>query len=94
MKILNLNLSYNEIEIIITALLPLPFNKVNSLIHYLDKNLLESIEQDKAAEGLTPQAAVKPNPPHAPYGFNKDGTPTKRRGRAPAKRRGRPSTKA
>ena len=91
MKILNVTLAYNEIETIITALLPLPFNKVNRLIHYLDKSLLESIQQDKPTEP-TPLEEMKPNPPQAPYGIKKDGTPAKRRGRAPAKRRGRPSS--
>lgn len=95
MKILNVILSHTEIETIITALLPLPFNKVNRLIHYLDKSLLESIEKiNELAPTVvfTPPEEMKPNPPHAPYGIKKDGTPAKRKGRAPAKRRGRPSS--
>jgi hypothetical protein len=92
MKILNVTLAYNEIETIITALLPLPFNKVNRLIHYLDKSLLESIQKDEPAKP-TIFDEMPPNiPPLAPYGIKKDGTPAKRRGRAPAKRRGRPSS--
>lgn len=92
MKILNVTLAYNEIETIITALLPLPFNKVNRLIHYLDKSLLESIQANHPVEVPVSPVEVKPNPPHAPYGIKKDGTPAKRKGRAPAKRRGRPSS--
>ncbi len=77
MKPVQLSLTQASAELIIRALIEMPFKQVNQLIHYIDHEIAVSQQQ-------MPANTVTVAPAHK-YGLKKDGTPRKRPGR-PAKK--------
>ena len=77
MKPVQLSLTQASAELIIRALIEMPFKQVNQLIHYIDHEIAVS-QQQMPTNTVTVAPAQK-------YGLKKDGTPRKRPGR-PAKK--------
>jgi hypothetical protein len=73
MKPVSLSLTQQSAELIIRALIEMPFKQVNQLIHYIDHEIAIS-QQQMPANTVTVAPAQK-------YGLKKDGTPRKRPGR-------------
>jgi len=74
MKPVSLSLTQESAEIIIRALIEMPFKQVNQLIHYIDHEI--SISQQQM-----PTNTVTVSAKTYKYGLKKDGTPRKRPGR-------------
>ena len=77
MKPVNLSLSQASAELIVRALIEMPFKQVNQLIHYIDHEI--AISQQQMPTNTVTVATAQT------YGVKKDGTPKKRAGR-PAKK--------
>jgi len=73
MKPVSLSLTQASAELIIRALIEMPFKQVNQLIHFIDHEIAVS-QQQMPANTVTVAPAQK-------YGLKKDGTPKKRAGR-------------
>ena len=73
MKPVQLSLTQASAELIIRALIEMPFKQVNQLIHYIDHEIAISQQQ-------MPTNTVTVAPAHK-YGLKKDGTPRKSPGR-------------
>ena len=72
MKPVNLSLTQASAELIIRALIEMPFKQVNQLVHYIDSEIAYSQQQ-------MPANTVTVKPPK--WGYKKDGTPKKAPGR-------------
>ena len=70
----NLDLTQESAELILKALIELPFKQVNSLVHYIDHEIRVS-QQEMPTNTVTVSAKTYK------YGLKKDGTPRKRPGR-------------
>ena len=79
MKPVQLSLTQASAELIIRALIEMPFKQVNQLIHYIDHEIAVS-QQQMPSNTVTVATAQTYK-----YGLKKDGTPRKRPGR-PAKK--------
>ena len=79
MKPVQLSLTQQSAELIVRALIEMPFKQVNQLIHYIDHEIAISQQQMP-----TNTVTVAPAQTYK-YGVKKDGTPKKRAGR-PAKK--------
>lgn len=79
MKPVNLSLTRESAELILRALIEMPFKQVNQLVHYIDHEIAIS-QQQMPTNTITvaPAQTFK-------YGLKKDGTPRKSPGR-PAKK--------
>jgi hypothetical protein len=75
MKPVSLSLNRESAELIIRALIEMPFKQVNQLVHYIDHEILVS-QQEMPANTVTvyPAKTYK-------WGLKKDGTPKKAPGR-------------
>ena len=73
MKPVELSLTQQSAELIIRALIEMPFKQVNQLVHYIDHEIAIS-QQQMPSNTVTVAPAYK-------YGLKKDGTPRKRPGR-------------
>ena len=73
MKPVQLSLTQASAELIIRALIEMPFKQVNQLVHYIDHEIAVS-QQQMPSNTVTVAPAYK-------YGLKKDGTPRKRPGR-------------
>ena len=73
MKPVSLSLTQESAEMIIRALIEMPFKQVNQLVHYIDHEIAIS-QQQMPTNTITVSPAYK-------YGVKKDGTPKKRAGR-------------
>ena len=74
MKPVQLSLTQASAEMIIRALIEMPFKQVNQLIHYIDHEIAISQQQ-------MPTNTVTVSAKTYKYGLKKDGTPRKRPGR-------------
>jgi hypothetical protein len=75
MKPVSLSLNRESAELIIRALIEMPFKQVNQLVHYIDHEII-------ASQQLMPTNTVTVvTPPEAKWGYKKDGTPKKLPGR-------------
>jgi hypothetical protein len=75
MKPVELSLTQASAELIIRALIDLPFKQVNQLVHYIDHEIAISQQQMPSnTVTVAPAQTYK-------YGLKKDGTPRKRPGR-------------
>jgi hypothetical protein len=74
MKPVSLSLTRESAELILRALIEMPFKQVNQLVHYIDHEI--SISQQQMPTNTITVAPAKPK-----YGLKKDGTPRKRPGR-------------
>jgi hypothetical protein len=74
MKPVSLSLTQESAEMIIRALIEMPFKQVNQLIHYIDHEIAISQQQ-------MPTNTVTVSTKTYKYGVKKDGTPKKRPGR-------------
>jgi hypothetical protein len=74
MKPVQLSLTQASAELIIRALIEMPFKQVNQLIHYIDHEISVSQLQ-------MPANTVTVAPAQHKYGVKADGTPKKRPGR-------------
>ena len=81
MKPVSLSLTQESAEMIIRALIEMPFKQVNQLVHYIDHEIAISQQQMPTNTVTVAQKNITPFPK---YGVKKDGTPKKRAGR-PAK---------
>jgi hypothetical protein len=72
MKPVSLSLNRESAELIIRALIEMPFKQVNQLVHYIDHEITLSQQQ-------MPTNTVTVPPPK--WGYKKDGTPRQRPGR-------------
>jgi hypothetical protein len=79
MKPVSLSLTRESAELILRALIEMPFKQVNQLVHYIDHEIAVS-QQQMPTNTVTVSAAQTYK-----YGVKKDGTPKKRAGR-PAKK--------
>ena len=79
MKPVNLSLTQQSAELIVRALIEMPFKQVNQLIHYIDHEIAVS-QQEMPTNTVT----VAPAKTYK-WGLKKDGTPKKAPGR-PAKK--------
>ena len=79
MKPVELSLTRESAELILRALIEMPFKQVNQLVHYIDHEIAISQQQMP-----TNTVTVAPAQTYK-YGLKKDGTPKKRAGR-PAKK--------
>ena len=79
MKPVELSLTQQSAELIIRALIEMPFKQVNQLIHYIDHEIAVS-QQQMPANTVTVATAQTYK-----YGLKKDGTPRKSPGRPPKK---------
>lgn len=84
MKPVSLSLTQESAELIIRALIEMPFKQVNQLLHYIDHEIAIS-QQEIPATTLTVASAQKTFAPFPKYGVKKDGTPKKRPGRPSTK---------
>jgi hypothetical protein len=75
MKPVSLSLTQESAEMIIRALIEMPFKQVNQLVHYIDHEIAIS-QQQMPTNTVTVSAAQTYK-----YGVKKDGTPKKRAGR-------------
>ena len=75
---MKVELTNEEVNTIVTALVRMPWIDVNDVISKLT-------EPTRAPSEMLTLPVV--NMPEAPYGLRKDGTPAKRRGRKPATKR-------
>ena len=75
---MKVELTNEEVNTIVTALVRMPWIDVNDVISKLT-------EPTRAPSEMLTLPVV--NMPEAPYGLKKDGTPAKRRGRKPATKR-------
>jgi hypothetical protein len=75
MKPVQLSLSQASAELIVRALIEMPFKQVNQLIHYIDHEIAVS-QQQMPTNTVTVTAAQTYK-----WGLNKDGTPKKKPGR-------------
>jgi hypothetical protein len=78
MKPVNLSLTQESAELIIRALIEMPFKQVNQLLHYIDHEMVISRQN-------TEPAPLKTLTTFPEYGVKKDGTPRKRPGRPSTK---------
>ena len=78
MKPVSLSLTQESAEMIIRALIEMPFKQVNQLVHYIDHEIAVSQQQMPANTVTVAQKNITPFPK---YGLKKDGTPKKRAGR-------------
>ena len=74
MKPVSLSLTQASAELIVRALIEMPFKQVNQLIHYIDHEI--AVSQQQMPTNTITVAPAKPK-----YGLKKDGTPRKRPGR-------------
>jgi len=75
MKPVELSLTQQSAELIIRALIEMPFKQVNQLVHYIDHEIAVSQQQMPSnTVTVAPAQTYK-------YGLKKDGTPRKRPGR-------------
>jgi hypothetical protein len=74
MKPVQLSLTQESAEMIIRALIEMPFKQVNQLVHYIDHEIAIS-QQQMPANTVTISAKTYK------YGVKKDGTPKQRPGR-------------
>ena len=79
---MQVNLSNEDVNIIVSALVSRPWLEVNDLMTKLTGPQIGDFESSKT-EALTLPVVDLPQT-DAPYGLKKDGTPAKRRGRRPA----------
>jgi hypothetical protein len=77
----NISVSQANAEIIVRALVRLPFIEVNALVHYIDKELAQA---QKPSEPV--KAPILPVEAYAPYGFKVDGTPKLSNGGRPVRK--------
>ena len=77
----NISVSQANAEIIVRALVRLPFIEVNALVHYIDKELAQA---QKPSEPV--RAPILPVEVYAPYGFKADGTPKLSNGGRPVRK--------
>ena len=82
------NLSNEDVKIIVSALVGRPWMEVNDLMTKLTGPQLEKTPDHSTVELLTLPILDLPQT-DAPYGYKKDGTPAKRRGRPAAKKTSR-----
>lgn len=75
MKPVSLSLSQQSAELIVRALIEMPFKQVNQLIHYIDHEIAIS-QQQMPANTVTVATAQTYK-----WGLKKDGTPKKAPGR-------------
>lgn len=75
MKPVSLSLTQQSAELIVRALIEMPFKQVNQLIHYIDHEIAVS-QQQMPTNTVTVTTAQTHK-----WGLNKDGTPKKRPGR-------------
>lgn len=80
MKPVQLSLTQQSAELIVRALIEMPFKQVNQLIHYIDHEIAIS-QQQMPTNTVTVAPAQKNMTPFPKYGLKKDGTPKKRAGR-------------
>lgn len=78
---MKVELTNEEVNTIVTALVRMPWIDVNDVISKLTE------PTRVPSEMLTLPVVNIPEPVAAPYGLKKDGTPAKRRGRKPATKR-------
>jgi len=75
MKPVSLSLTQESAELIIRALIEMPFKQVNQLVHYIDHEIAVSQQQMPAnTVTVAPAQTYK-------WGVKKDGTPRNRPGR-------------
>ena len=72
MKPVSLSLNRESAELIIRALIEMPFKQVNQLVHYIDREMTFAMQE-------MPTNTVTVKPPK--WGYKKDGTPKKAPGR-------------
>jgi hypothetical protein len=75
MKPVQLSLTRESAELILRALIEMPFKQVNQLVHYIDHEI--SISQQQMPANTVTVATAQTYK----YGLKKDGTPKKRAGR-------------
>jgi len=80
MSLINLIITTEQAELIVTGLLDMPFKQVNQLIHHI----VNEIEISKFPERPIKKVTVTPAQTYK-YGVKKDGTPKKRPGRKAVK---------
>jgi len=78
MKPVELSLTRESAELILRALIEMPFKQVNQLVHYVDHEIAISQQQMPANTVTVASKTYK-------YGLKKDGTPRKSPGRPPKK---------
>ena len=78
MKPVSLSLTQESAEMIIRALIEMPFKQVNQLVHYIDHEIAISQQQMPTNTVTVAQKVTTPSPK---YGLKKDGTPKKKPGR-------------
>ena len=78
MKPVELSLTRESAELILRALIEMPFKQVNQLVHYIDHEISVSQLQ-------MPANTVTVAPKTYKWGLKKDGTPRKSPGRPPKK---------
>jgi hypothetical protein len=83
MKPVNLSLTRESAELILRALIEMPFKQVNQLVHYIDHEILVS-QQQMPANTVTVVGA-QGSQPIAKWGYKKDGSIKKAPGRQPRK---------
>ena len=76
MKPVQLSLTQVQAELILRALIEMPFKQVNQLVHYIDAEIALSLQQMP-----TNTVTVAPAQTIAKWGYKKDGTPKKVPGR-------------
>jgi hypothetical protein len=76
MILVNLAITRESAELILHALIDMPFKQVNQLVHYIDREMNFAM-QEMPANTVT----VAPAQPIAKWGYKKDGTPKKLPGR-------------
>jgi hypothetical protein len=82
MKPVSLSLTRESAELILRALIEMPFKQVNQLVHYIDHEIAISQQQMPAnTVTVAPATTYKTYK----YGLKKDGTPRKSPGRPPKK---------
>jgi hypothetical protein len=74
MKPVSLSLNRESAELILRALIEMPFKQVNQLVHYIDHEIAISQQE-------MPANTVTVAPKTHKYGLKKDGTPKKKPGR-------------
>jgi hypothetical protein len=76
MNLVHLAITRESAELILQALIDMPFKQVNQLVHYIDREMAFAM-QEMPVNTVT----VAPAQPLAKWGYKKDGTPKKVPGR-------------
>ena len=79
MKPVSLSLTQQSAELIVRALIEMPFKQVNQLVHYIDHEIAISQQEMPTNTVTVSPAQTLKTPPH--WGFKKNGTQKKKPGR-------------